>query len=221
MITIAMRASYTRILPLAALLLALPGTAFANGDPASDVLLTQPIYFPSIPVTKSVAEGLKKASSEAKQAGAPIDVALIAAPEDLGAVPDFFGRPQEYAKFLSGELKLFQKRNPLLIVMPAGFGTVGFKPGAERRLTGVKVSSDADPDDLAKAAAVAVQELAAAQGHPIKEVVSKDSLGGGGGGGSGVIIGLAVLLAFAAAAGIALRLRAGRAQGSGQNEGDV
>jgi hypothetical protein len=48
-----------------------------------------------------------------------VRVALIAAPIDLGGVPQLFGKPTTYARFLAGELQ-FVYPDKVLIVMPQG-----------------------------------------------------------------------------------------------------
>ena len=45
-------------------------------------------------------------------------------PVDLGVIPELFGQPQNYAKFLDKEIS-FQGPQPLLVVMPAGYGVAG------------------------------------------------------------------------------------------------
>jgi hypothetical protein len=63
-------------------------------------------------------------------------------------------------------------RDPLLVVMPSGFGTHGFPPASAARLRSIRVGG-AGPDALAQAAGLAVQSLAAANGHPIRPVFPK------------------------------------------------
>ena len=43
-------------------------------------------------------------TAKAKAEGFPVKVALIAAPTDLGVIPDLFGKPQPYAQFLDQEI---------------------------------------------------------------------------------------------------------------------
>ena len=103
---------------LCALLLA--GAARADGDPASDTLYTQKVFFPySAKVDAVLAQELERATAAAADQGNPVRVALIAAPADLGAIPSLFGRPQAYARFLGTELQ-FVYSGRLLVVMPQG-----------------------------------------------------------------------------------------------------
>src|SRR3954464_8290388 len=97
--------------------LALPAAALADGDPASDVLLLQDSYLPYSPeVPKPVTDALNRTLKQVRAKGYPLKVAVIASKQDLGAVPQFFGRPQPYATFLESEIK-FNKAKPLLVVM--------------------------------------------------------------------------------------------------------
>src|SRR3954453_3989674 len=102
-----------------------PAPAAADGDPASDTLLGQNVFYPYQPkVSPAVAARLNAETAAAKRAGFPLKVALIASPLDLGVIPDLFGKPQKYADFLDQEIS-FQGKQPLLVVMPAGYGVQG------------------------------------------------------------------------------------------------
>ena len=82
-----------------------PAVALADGDPASDVLLGESVFYPYSP---PVATGLQKTLNAETAAGTrahfPIKVALIDTPVDLGAIPTLFGKPQQYADFLHQEI---------------------------------------------------------------------------------------------------------------------
>jgi hypothetical protein len=167
----------------AALLLAMTSQtapAWADGDPASDVLLIQDEFYPYQPlVSASLRKALGKTVSLAKAAGFPIKVALIESPQDLGAVPDLFGQPQRYAEFLDSEIS-FNTREKLLVVMPQGFGLVA--AGSASALTGIGVGSRVGGSDaLARAAMRAVPALAVQAGHPFTPPPIPASSGGGGG----------------------------------------
>ena len=115
------------VLVLAALV---PAGAIADGDPASDVLLGENVFYPySPPVSAPLQKSLNATTAAAKRAGFPIKVALIASPVDLGVIPDLFGKPQKYAEFLDQEIS-FRGKQPLLVVMPAGYGVQGLSPSA-------------------------------------------------------------------------------------------
>src|SRR5271163_1216609 len=102
-----------------------PAAARADGDPASDVLLGQNVFYPYTPaVSPAIQKTLDAETTAASRAKFPIKVALIASPVDLGVIPDLFGKPQKYADFLDQEIS-FQTKQPLLVVMSAGYGVEG------------------------------------------------------------------------------------------------
>lgn len=180
---------------LIALLLA-PAAVLADGDPASDVLLGENVFYPySPPTSPTLQKQLNAATAAAKQAHFPVKVALIGGPVDLGVIPSLFGKPQKYADFLDQEIS-FQTKQPLLVVMAAGYGVQGMNARARAAAAGLPKPAGKHSDDLARAAIVAVPKLAAAAGHPLK---SGGSSAGGGGGGSRAIL-VAVLAAVAIAA---------------------
>jgi hypothetical protein len=141
-----------------------PG-ALADGDPASDVLASQPLFLPSdgnIPVAER--DRLAGLVRSAQQAGFPIRVALITTPADLGSVTELWRKPGSYARFLGQELN-FVYRGDLLVVMPNGLGLsrVGGRPAASALPASLAVIRPGRAP--AAAAATAVQALAAAAGH--------------------------------------------------------
>ena len=160
-----------RVAACAAVVLALAaGAARADGDPASDVLAAQPVFVPAdAGVQPADAAGLAALVREARRAGYPVKVAVVASSYDLGSVTALWRRPQTYARFLGTELSLLY-RGRLLTVMPDGIGIYhhGLPVAREQRvLAGVAV----DRGNLAATAAAAVQRLAAADGHRLAEPV--------------------------------------------------
>jgi hypothetical protein len=155
-----------------------PGIVLGDGDPASDVLLQQDVFLPYQPqVCKQVQTALATTTRRSSTAGYPVKVAVIGSVNDLGAVPQFFGRPAAYADFLGKELGSFsahlQKKVagvPLLVAMPQGLALVHAGPAATDVVKKIKVSSGADPNELARAAVKAVPDIATAAGHPIQPV---------------------------------------------------
>jgi cytochrome oxidase Cu insertion factor (SCO1/SenC/PrrC family)/thiol-disulfide isomerase/thioredoxin len=142
-----------------------PAAARADGDPGSDVLVYQSLFFNSdagltVPAQLQLDASLKAAA----RAGVPIRVAIIATPSDLGAVGALWRRPDAYARFLGLELSLGYKGR-LLVVMPNG---VGFNwPGhssapAQRALRGLVAPVGAN--GLAAMAQTAIRRVAAASG---------------------------------------------------------
>jgi hypothetical protein len=111
------------LLCLALALLLAPGTAGADGDPASDVLVSaSPLFLTqSSGATLADKQALIRQLQAAKRDGRPLRLAVIATRSDLGSVTALWERPQVYAEFLGRELSLAY-RGELLVVMPNGFG---------------------------------------------------------------------------------------------------
>jgi hypothetical protein len=159
----------TRAALVACLVLAAAGalahTARADGDPASDYLITQPVYFPyDGKFTPELESQLLVLVKNAKKQGFPIKVALIPNSYDLGAVGSLWLKPKLYARFLGEEDASFFKQR-LLVVMPSGFGF--YRPGhgtaAEDAVLSNVVIAGGD-DGLVSAAIAGVTKLAAAEG---------------------------------------------------------
>ena len=148
-------------LAAAAALVAAP--ARADGDPASDYLLLQNVYFPEQAPSQSAETALEQAAAAVYAQGDRIKVAVIGSIGDLGAIPSLWGKPDDYAHFLGAELGLWYV-GPLLVAMPAGFGVYdgGRSTAAEQEvLDGVQLSSSSS-DQLTRSAATAVERLASA-----------------------------------------------------------
>jgi hypothetical protein len=176
------RSAWGLALVLALLVLALARVApeaRADGDPASDILLTNDVFLPFYPsVSGPMQARLKTATRKARRAGYPIKVALIPTFEELGAEFSMFGHPDRYAKFLSHELfrpPVHRKgepssiTDPVLVVMPKGFG-LGRK-GRKLSVAAIgKVSppSLAGNDKIAEQGVIGIKRLAAKAGHPIR-----------------------------------------------------
>jgi hypothetical protein len=189
---------------VAALALALPTGALADADPASDVLLLQNTFVPGSPLPSGeLSEQLRGVADRAHKAGFALKVAVIGAPADLGAIPGMFGHPQRYAGFLGTELTAGKLTVPLLVVMPAGFGTFEVRAAAA---LGTLRAPRADSDGLVRAAIEAVEQLSAAEGHPVQAPSAK----GGGGSGPTVLV-FVVPVVLLALAGLAVSRRSRRA----------
>lgn len=97
-----------------------PSLARADGDPASDVLLSQPAFVPAdAGFSAQQQSSLSMLLETSAKAGFPLRVAIIPEAYDLGYVTQLWGKPRSYAEFLGVELSLVFK-GPLLVVMPAG-----------------------------------------------------------------------------------------------------
>jgi hypothetical protein len=142
-----------------------PPSARADGDPASDILLAQDAFYPyQPPVTYTQEAAMNTVLHAAANAGLPLKVAILNSREDLGAVPNLFAHPQQYAKFLDQEIS-YNHRQPLLVVMPAGFGVVG--AGSPTTLAGLKVDTQHGSYGLVHSAILAVVALVRATGRTI------------------------------------------------------
>jgi len=181
-------------------LLLCPALATADGDPASDVLLGQNVYYPFSPaVSGPLQHQLDALTAAAAKAGFPIRVALIESPPDLGVIPDLFGKPQRYADFLDQEISYMRKQQ-LLVVMAAGYGVQGLPPAATAAAAKLPAPAGQSSDDLARAALSAVRKLSAAAGHPLAG--GGGTSGSGSGGGSGLLIVVLVVAAALVAAAL-------------------
>jgi hypothetical protein len=141
--------------------LVLAAAASADGDPASDVLLSQDSFTPYPPPSAKAGKTLAAAITAASADGDHIKVAVIGSKNDLGAVPSLFGQPRKYARFLGTELSFFY-RGPLLVVMPSGFGFAEngkAVPAADAVLGHLSVGDDKSADGLTNAAARVVPVL--------------------------------------------------------------
>ena len=193
-----------------ALALLVPGSAGANGDPASDVLLTEQVFLPfEAPISASAKSDLQKTVAAANSKGYTIRVAIIAFTGDLGTAVSLWKRPQPYSKFLWSELS-FQYANRLLVAMPNGFGFYNGPRSIDKELTVLKtVNAGQIPSDLTESAAAAVRALAAANG--VK--VPAPSSGGSATRDRLIILGVSLVALIAVLLFPAKRLRR-RAQGA-------
>jgi len=140
--------------------------AHADGDPASDYLLSQKTFLPfDAKVPNEQVHALNGIVEDARKKGYPIRVAVISRPFDLGAVPSLWKKPETYARFLGQEL-FFVYKGRLLVVMPNGFGV---SRGGKKYPSGQAVVDKLPPPGqggaaLTAAATQAVRKLAAANG---------------------------------------------------------
>ena len=157
---------------LLALLLALvlAPSARADGDPASDILAPPwvRVYMTVTSRSPELERTLVATTQQVSDAGLPIKVAIIGSKTDLGAVPQLWGKPQTYARFLGAELRL-NFHDTLLVVMPQGFGIDGPYPQARglAALAGIDPRRNPTPAGLTDAADQALRALAVAAGRPI------------------------------------------------------
>ena len=149
---------------LAATLAGVPA-ARADGDPASDYLISQKVFIPfdtKIPGSHLVQ--LSQLVSEAKARGFTIRVAPIETRYDLGSILVLWHRPKQYARFLGQELSQWY-RGRLLVVMPNGYGvSMAGKLVAGEQAALADLPPPSAAPDLAEAAIDAVRRLARLQG---------------------------------------------------------
>jgi hypothetical protein len=181
--------------------------AAADGDPASDVLLLQDVYLPYAPgVPQPLGKTITDLLKTTRKAGFPLKVAIVAQPKDLGAVPQYFDKPQSYAPFLQSEIA-FNSKKPLLIVMPAGYGFAGLPAGTDQALEGVDPPKSANGEDLGRAAVTAIVKLSEAAGHPVPTPKLPKASSGGGGGGTSPALVFGVPVALLALGGLLAAIR--------------
>jgi hypothetical protein len=176
--------------------------ALADGDPASDVLLGENVFYPYQPATsKALMASLNTATGAAAKTHFPLKVALIASPIDLGIIPQLLGQPQRYAAYLDVEIS-FEAKQPLLVVMKDGYGVEGLSAAGTAAAAKLSLPAGGTPDDLAQAALTAVDKLAAAEGHPISAGGGGSSGSGGSGGGDTTLLIVLILAAVATASAL-------------------
>jgi len=177
-----------------------PARAMADGDPASDVLASQPLFLPADGAfSVARAEQLRGLLASAQRRGFAIRVAVIATQADLGSVTELWRQPQNYADFLGQELAQVY-RGMLLVVMPNGLGVAKVP---NRGATGQQIGVAAPTRSLITTATSAVIGLAGAAGVHVSLPRAVASPGSGSALGSvdlGSWLALAVGLAVIAAA---------------------
>jgi hypothetical protein len=139
--------------------------ARADGDPASDFLLSQRIFLPyDTKIPKADQQRLAATVDAAFRAGLRVRVAVIGSEYDLGAVTILWRQPQRYAKFLAKELS-FVHKDRLVVVMPNGLGFywVGHPSAAGQALV-ARIAVPPGSGGLTQAGETAVRRLAAAKG---------------------------------------------------------
>ncbi len=188
-----------------------PSVARANGDPASDYLLSQNVFLPfTTKIDNDAVKRLGVALREADKQHFRIRVAVILSQSDLGTAFSLFGKPEKYAAFLGLELS-FVYRDRLLVVMPTGYGS-SVKGDPDPKANAVLKKLPPPGRNATKeveAAIVAVQRLAASGGHRI--AVPK---GGGSASRDRITIAAAVTAGIALAAAFVLYRRRERPAGT-------
>lgn len=196
---------------LAVFLLAGAPVARADGDPASDYLLTQTTFVPpDLGIADADAARLATAVQSAHAGGYTIRVALIGSRYDLGAIGSLYGQPKVYARFLGKELTLVY-HGRLLVVMPQGYGVsrAGTLIPGEQATVDRLQPPGASPANLLASAIEAVRRLAAHDGVTVPVPPPAQS------GGSSfpwiwIVVGLVAAAALAVGGSLTYRARAPR-----------
>jgi len=209
-----------RALILAVLAAALIAPAArADGDPASDYLITQQVFYPYYSnVPKATLTELERTVADANKKHFTIRVAVITSPYDLGSLSALWEKPQPYCRFLSLELA-FAYKNRLLVVSPKGYGYVEKTKPVPAKLALVRtIPIGKGTDGLLLTADKAVRLLAAKAG--VKLPVVKAAAGGGSGSSMDtIVIAIAAAIGAALVAAIELVRRRRRHRGSTEPEG--
>ncbi len=200
--------------------------ARADGDPASDYLVAQQVFLSyDAKIPAALQSKLVAAVASANKNGFPLKVALIWTSYDLGSVPELFGKPKTYARFLDAEDSKcwwggscgsgrFKTTTRLLVVMPNGLGFAQWKHSPAdgyRTLAGIKVTRT--PAGLATAATSAAVTLAAAAGVKVSTSGGSAPAGQSSGGSTSridIIVAVVAALLLGAAARFLIRRRAAR-----------
>jgi hypothetical protein len=175
---------------LAALLVWPAGVARADGDPASDVLIKERVFYPyQLRLPRESTAKLEKTIESARSQGYSVRVAMIAHDFDLGSAGLLYRRPKVYAKFLAQELAQFNS-DWVLIVMPNGYGIFNCVPlkreggysdpcekqepsRADEKLLASLPAQSKSGEDYAAVAEVAVRRLAEAHGASFSSPLPK------------------------------------------------
>ena len=188
--------------------LCLAPAARADGDPASDFLLSQRIFLPyDTKIPHADQQRLGATVDAAFAAGFRVRVAVIGSEYDLGAVTVLWKQPKRYAEFLAKELE-FVHKDRLVVVMPNGLGFywVGHATPREQALV-AHVPVPPGPGGLAEAGVTAVRRLAAAHGVRLAPVAAPKSSSSTSTDRIVIVAVVAALLAAALAARVLLRRR--------------
>jgi hypothetical protein len=197
--------------------LVLAASALADGDPASDFLLTSNVFLGYKAAINAPGVGeLQALTVEARRKKLPLKVVLITESRDLGSVPSLFGHAQSYADFLRTEIK-FVFKGTLVVVMggrPGGVAVSGPKATAAVRqaASALRLPSDPSGGDFLDMGLTAVRRVAEANGVALATPHTGGSHQSDGS--DRLVIAAAALLVIAAITGFGV-WRRGRPSSSG------
>jgi cytochrome oxidase Cu insertion factor (SCO1/SenC/PrrC family) len=195
-----------------------PSPAQADGDPASDTLVTQSLFAPvDAGLSDAQRAELTGLLSASERSHFPVRVALIASAADLGAVSEFWRKPATYARFLGIELSLIYK-GPLLVAMPSGLGLnwPGHSTASTAHLLD-RIRVQPAGQGWLHTVRAAIRDLAASTGATSGGETTNSAKTGEGGGGPRVLIValIAAVITFALVVLILRRQRRRRGSSSG------
>jgi hypothetical protein len=157
-----LRLAVALICALVGLAVSASSRALADGDPASDVLASQPLFAPADGgLSARDLARLNGLLAAARRQGVAIRVALITSPADLGSVAELWRKPRSYAQFLGQELSQVY-RGTVVVVMPSGVGIYAPPKSGGDQTAVVRRTS------LISQAIVTVQALAVLSGHHLR-----------------------------------------------------
>jgi hypothetical protein len=139
--------------------------AYADGDPASDVLASQRLFVPTdadVPIREQLQ--LSALLNQSARKGYPLRVAIVGSASDLGSVTQLWRQPETYAHFLGEELALVY-HGTVLVVMPNGYGSDVTASGV--RTASGETQLPVPAKHLAVAAIAAVKQFAKGAGAPL------------------------------------------------------
>lgn len=185
--------------------------ARADGDPASDYLLTRPSFVPpDAGISSDDQKALDALLLSAKAQGYTLRVAIVASQYDMGSVTVLWKRPADYAPFLSQEVRFIYKGR-VLVAMPNGWAIAnnGKRDPAEQAV----VAKLASPKPfrgapVAAAAEDAVRKLAARAGIVLPNVPAPSS-GGSSTTRDRILIGVGAVVLVLLALGLSFGRRRG------------
>lgn len=160
------------------------GVAWADGDPASDVLASARVFWPyNLKVPADSREKLNATVTAVTRNGLPVRVAMVQSEFDLGSVGVLFGHPQDYSQFLAQGLANFN-RDWVIVVMPNGYGVYHCVPIPEVGFCEKALPSEADQKRLRTLAPVSKsrEDMAAAAERAVRTFAEGRGVSADGGG---------------------------------------
>jgi hypothetical protein len=201
------RAALVVVAAAALLALAVPATR-ADGDPASDYLITYQVFYPYYTNTpKATLAELKATVADANKRGFRIRVAVITSPYDLGSLSALWEKPQPYCRFLSLELS-FAYKDRLLVVSPKGWGYVDQTKPVPSKLKLVQtIPIQKGTDGLLRTADLGVRRLAKDAGYRLP---AAKAVGGSSSGSDTILIAIIAAAGALLIAGVEIARRSRR-----------